>query len=649
MMTVETGRKAVERREWGDAVAAFHEADETEPLSPEDLELLADASWWAGEPDESVEVLERAYAGHVEKGSETGAARVAVALAYLAARRQAFSIAGGWLARAHRLLDGHPESVVNAQIKVIDIIETLYFKGDIPGGIEAADETVTLARRLGSREAESQALALKGIALIMIGQWKEGMVLLDEATAAAVSGEISLRAASDIYCQTISACRAMADFRRAGEWTEEADRWMNRYSVTGYTGVCSVHRAELKRLHGNWTEAQEEARAACIDLERYHILDAVGYAYHEIGEVLFRTGDLVGAEKAFLMAYENGESPQPGLALLMLARGEGVEAASSLANALAHTDKSILLARATMLPAQVEIALTQDDVETARAAIEELEMITAEFERPAFEAATLTAKGDLALHLGDPEEATLHLEKAWRLWKEVEFPYETARARVLLGQARANLGDAGSARMELGAARSTFERLGATLDLKRVDELLYESRVPDADRDRVVKTLMFTDIVVSTDLVRTLGEDRWENLLRWHDNELRSLFGGHQGVEVSHTGDGFFVTFDRPWDAVEAAVAIQRRMTEHRRESGFAPWVRIGIHHAEVTKEGGDYRGQGVHVAARVGAVAGEEEIVISGAALAAVGEIKFPLSEPRMVELKGVLEPVEVSTIDWR
>ena len=76
------------------------------------------------------------------------------------------------------------------------------------------------------------------------------------------------------------------------------------------------------------------------------------------------------------MAYENGENPQPGLALLMLARGEGAEAASSLGNALAHTDKSILLARATMLPAQVEIALTLNDIETARAAIEELEMIT---------------------------------------------------------------------------------------------------------------------------------------------------------------------------------------------------------------------------------------------------------------------------------
>ena len=71
-MTIEIGRKAVERREWADAVAAFHEADQSEALSPEDLELLADASWWAGEPDESVEVLERAYAGHVERGSETG-------------------------------------------------------------------------------------------------------------------------------------------------------------------------------------------------------------------------------------------------------------------------------------------------------------------------------------------------------------------------------------------------------------------------------------------------------------------------------------------------------------------------------------------------------------------------------------------------
>ena len=235
------------------------------------------------------------------------------------------------------------------------------------------------------------------------------------------------------------------------------------------------------------------------------------------------------------------------------------------------------------------------------------------------------------------------------MWREVEFPYEAARARMLLGQAWAAAGDHGVARMELGAARSTFMKLGASLDLKRVDELLYQSREPEEDRPRVTKTLMFTDIVTSTDLVGLIGDKDWEELLRWHDKELRSVFASHRGEEVSHTGDGFFATFDTGSDALDAAVSIQRRLADHRKEHGFAPMVRIGLHLAEVTRDGTDYRGQGVHAASRVAGLAGGEEIVISAAALEAIGGSGFPVSDPQTVELKGIREPVTVSRVDWR
>jgi class 3 adenylate cyclase len=637
--SVDVARKAVERRAWSDARDAFHEVDQEMALTAQDLELLADAAWWSGEPDET---------GYLEQGSNLDAARVAVLLAYLAARRLAMSVVAGWMGRAHRLLDGEPESMVHAELKVVELIMA-FFGGDLAASPDLADETIELARRVGNRDSESEATALKGAMLIMGGQWKEGLALMDEATAAAVSGELNLRVASDIYCQTISACRSMADFKRAGEWTEEADRWMIRNSVTGYTGVCSVHRAELKRLHGNWTEAEEEARAACTQLERYHILDGVGFAHYEVGEVRFRTGDYSGAEEAFLQAYENGQNPYPGLALLMLARGEADEAAAALARALEQARGGNLLGRVSLLPAQVEVALARDDVETARSAIDELDKIAAEFERPAFDAATLTAKGQLALHLGDAEEATGHLDRSWRLWKEVGFPYETARTRLLLGEARAAAGDPGSARMELGAARTTFTRLGAGPDLKRVEELLYESRTVEPERTRVTKSLVFTDIVTSTDLVGLIGDEAWEKLLQWHDKELPSRFASHRGEVVSHTGDGYFVAFDKPSDAIDAAVSIQRKLAEHRRDTGFALMVRIGIHHVEVTREGADYRGQGVHAAARVGAVAGGEEIAVTRAVLDAAGELKFEVSEPRLVALKGITEPVEVALVDWR
>ena len=70
------------------------------------------------------------------------------------------------------------------------------------------------------------------------------------------------------------------------------------------------------------------------------------------------------------------------------------------------------------------------------------------------------------------------------------------------------------------------------------------------------------------------------------------------------TGDGFFVTFDDPASAIACAVAIQQALAEHRREQGFSPTVRIGLHRAEATKEGTDWSGKGVHAAARIGALA---------------------------------------------
>lgn len=160
---------------------------------------------------------------------------------------------------------------------------------------------------------------------------------------------------------------------------------------------------------------------------------------------------------------------------------------------------------------------------------------------------------------------------------------------------------------------------------------------------------MFTDIVTSTDLVGLIGDDAWSALLRWHDRELRAAFAEHRGEEVKSTGDGFFVAFEAATDAFECAVDIQRRLARHRREHGFAPLVRIGLHTAEATREGRDYQGRGVHVAARIGAAAAGEEILVSSAAGGAVGAGRFGLSEPRQLGLKGVDEPVEVRSVDWR
>ena len=186
------------------------------------------------------------------------------------------------------------------------------------------------------------------------------------------------------------------------------------------------------------------------------------------------------------------------------------------------------------------------------------------------------------------------------------------------------------------------------IELEDVDELLpWQLRHKTGRPRRVMKTFMFTDIVGSTSLVEVLGDDAWSNLLRWHDETMRSLFAAHDGQEVVSTGDGFFVGFDSPEAAIACAVAIQRQFEEHRTRHGFAPQVRIGLHASEADQVEGNYRGVGVHEAARIGALGGAGEIVASTVTVTASST--HPVTNRRMVALKGVSDPIEVVDVEWR
>ena len=186
----------------------------------------------------------------------------------------------------------------------------------------------------------------------------------------------------------------------------------------------------------------------------------------------------------------------------------------------------------------------------------------------------------------------------------------------------------------------------AAVVLEEVTELLpWQLRGKAEPLRRVLKTFMFTDVVGSTNLVEVLGDEAWDTLLRWHDTTLREVFTAHQGKEISTTGDGFFVSFDSPEQAIAAAIAIQRRLQEHRQQHGFAPQVRIGLHAADANVVGANYRGKGVHEASRIAGLAKGGEIVAS---VVTVGD-SFPSSGPRTEALKGFSEPIEVVTVDWR
>ena len=129
------------------------------------------------------------------------------------------------------------------------------------------------------------------------------------------------------------------------------------------------------------------------------------------------------------------------------------------------------------------------------------------------------------------------------MWSEIDVPYEAAQARELLAGAYGYLEDPDSAELELMAAKATFERIGAEGAARRLKSRLSRSGTA---KHTAVRTFMFTDIVDSTRLVETLGDEQWESLLAWHDRTLRGCFEAHAGEEVKHEGDGFFVAFAEP-------------------------------------------------------------------------------------------------------
>ncbi|HEX6261763.1 MAG TPA: adenylate/guanylate cyclase domain-containing protein [Actinomycetota bacterium] len=638
------GREAAARHAWREARELLEAADAVEPLTASDAEVLARSAWWLGDLAACIAFRERAHRTYRKAGQILGAARVALDLSHDYLMKGDGAMGNGWRRRAERLLADQAPAPEHGYLERMRAGAAMA-AGDLDGALEHAIRCQELGERFADPDLQALGLHEQGRILIRLGRAPEGLAVLDEAIVAAVSGELDPVVTGIIYCNAIEICRDLTDYARAGEWNDAAKRWCERMAVSGFPGICRVRRAEIGKLRGAWPEAEREARQAVSELKEWYV-DVAAAGLYEIGEIRLRMGDFAAAEEAFRDANGLGHDPQPGLALLRLREGEVGAAWAAIQRSLAATSDADRLRRARLLPAAVEIALENGDVGAASGAAAELEAIAETFLSTALRAAATVARGRILLAEGKAREAGEALREGRGLWAEVDAPYEVAEARRLLGLAYREAGDEDGARLELEAALTAFETMGGVPDAARVAEELGVAERRAAP-GRAVRTLMFTDIVGSTGLIEAIGDDAWSDLQRWHDETLRAAFAQHGGEEVDHAGDGFFVAFHDPASAIECAVAIQRLLAQHRRTSGFAPRVRIGIHTTEASTKPGGYGGRGVHEAARIGSLGGADEIVVSRGSLPE--HTRFPVSEPRSAELKGIEGPVEVVTVDWR
>src|SRR3989454_763095 len=306
--------QAIIAKRFTDPVPSARRLREAVPLPVEGGERLAESAWWIGRIDDCIATRERAYAAYMDQGNPRLAAVTAVRLAEDFFRRQAKSLGNGWLKRAERLLQDVPECVEHGVLLRLHAILALENEGEVDKALGMARRTADLATRFPDRDLQALALHDVGRMLVSKGELAPGMALIDEAMAAAVSGELGPEVTGRIYCNMMGLCEKLADYPRAAEWSDAARRWCELHAESGFPGICRVHRAEIMRLRGSWSDAESEALHAADELQGfYHI--AAGEAFYEIGEIRLRMGDLARAEEVFRQAHELGRDPLPGLAL----------------------------------------------------------------------------------------------------------------------------------------------------------------------------------------------------------------------------------------------------------------------------------------------------------------------------------------------
>lgn len=455
---IDRGRSAFQEHRWTEAHERLRDADERGGLPAADLERMATAEILTGAGTTGLDTLTRAHEEYLVVGDVESAARCAgwmgMQLMFFGEQARA----GGWFARGRRLVEEMAEpGAVQGLLLLPEGLGKLY-GGDPAGALHAFSRVAEFGQRFHDKDLSALGLLGTAQATLMLGDPGKGLKMFDEVMVAVTAGELSAIPSGIIYCAVIGNCHLAFDLERALEWTAALDRWCRaRPDVVPFSGQCQAHRAELFMLHGAWDEALMAAGAAqglCVKGDP----QALYGAYYQQGEVERLSGKLDDAEASYRQAARTGYEPQPGLALLWLARGNAQQAQAMIRRA---ADAADLATRRNMLPALVEIELAAADPEAARRGVQELEALARECPTSMVRAFAGQAVGALRLATGDAAEATQPLREAWRLWRELGVPYEAARCRVLIGSACRALGDETSALMDFEAAQAELLELGA--------------------------------------------------------------------------------------------------------------------------------------------------------------------------------------------
>ncbi len=428
---VADGYAALARGDWTAAREAFDAAlDAGGDVDPEALDGRGRALWWLRDADGAIASRERAYAGFRRDGELARAARIALWLS-----REYATVwgnepaAGGWLARAERLLRDVAPGAEQGWLLLARAERTQ----DARASAELAAAAIEVAATAGDVDLEIRGLAQLGLARVASGDVDVGLAHLDEAMAAASAGEpTSLETFADVCCALMLACDLAHDVERPRQWGQVVDAFLQRYEHVPLLAFCRTCCADMHAARGRIDEAEEELTSAIRELEAAGQRSRCAHPASRLAQIRVLQGRLEEADE-LLRGLDGAPETVEAAAALRLARGEPAAAAAVLEQRLDELGRDSLVG-VPFLSLLVEARVALGDTASAAAAATALSSVAVPGGRS--EAAADVARGRVSAARGE-DDAAPAFGRAAELYRRVGLPLDAARARLELARALA--------------------------------------------------------------------------------------------------------------------------------------------------------------------------------------------------------------------